>query len=295
VPLAQPVPLGGPGTGLVRIVPSSGSLSLTEEIPSPEGAFVAPPSRRASIVFAVEAPVPHWAVAAEMDPLVGPEGPLASDRVRIGFPGSPDASVPFVSGAVIAIGTGPAPVPDVTFTLEIRPVWNDAPGVYTTQLRLIPLATGQALTPGTGTAGIAPAGPPQSISVSCEIPELMRVASEGSGFSLHAEAAAGTFYVQPDLTIVVATNRSNWQVRLEGSPFVNDAKREIPFDRLRWAPVGARGEIGEWSALAQSNVLLAGAGRRGLYRQQVRLAMDVTKADPAGSFGANLQLVGNGE
>jgi hypothetical protein len=281
--------------GMVRIVPTAVSVSLTEETALPaEGPFPAPPSRCGSVVIAVESSVPHWAVAAELDPFQGPEEPLPLDRVRIAFIGGPAGSLPFVPGTVVAAGSGPAPIPDATFRLEIQPQWMDAPGSYTSQLRLTPLATSDPVALGTPAEGVAPAGPPQSVTVEFEVPAVMSVSSEGGGFSLRAEMSEGTFYVTPDLTVVVSTNRRDWQVHLEGSSFT-DGKREIPLARLRWSPVGPRGVVADWTRLTDSDVLLAGQGRRGQFRQQFRLALDVTKSDPAGSFGADLRLVGTGQ
>jgi hypothetical protein len=77
---------------------------------------------------------------------------------------------------------------------------------------------------------------------------------------------------------------------LEGSPFRSE-EYEIPLDRVLWSKVNAKGEAHSWTSLADSNVLLAGENRRGIFREVFRLALQVTLRDHAGEYGANLQLV----
>jgi hypothetical protein len=284
-------PPPGPPAVLILIIPGSAAIAMVEEdVPEGEG-MTRPPGCAGSLTFAVESPLPDWGVAAELDGFGGPEGGLDPARVFVKPSDEAAPFVPFLDRVIVVTGHGPAPAIDLRITLALRPEWEGAPGSYAGSIRLIPFVPGPD---GSDDSDLFPfLGPECAVGASGSIPELTWVDVSGGLFHVRADVGEGRFFVEPDLELVVATNASYWEVRLEGQGFVS-GEVTIPLSRLLWTRLDPAGEPGPWNPLGENGLLLTGAEGRGVHPAAFRFAVEITMGDQAGDYSADLHLVGSG-
>jgi len=215
---------------------------------------------------------------------------------------------------VIAMETGPAPATDLWLELQARPEWTHAPGVYEGFLHLIPLAEGIQLVsevplpdgrvtvpldedgqviselPGPdGRVGF-PTGR-VTVPVTMTVGALTVIMTSESEFHIETGLPSGRYYVEPDLDLLLATNEENWELRLEGTPFVY-GDDEIALERVEWALLGPDGEPGPWTLVGEDNSLMSGSGECGVFVASYRLALEVVESDVAGDYSSYISLVG---
>ncbi|MCK4546168.1 MAG: hypothetical protein KAW17_01890 [Candidatus Eisenbacteria sp.] len=276
---------------LVRILPDAEAFEVSEMLPLTEGeGLESPPAICGQVTMIVESALPGWGVAVELGPLAGPVGVFAQDRIWISDLANPGGQLPLADRVIVAESREPASALAVAFTLGVEPTWLDVPGTYRGELVLIPfIGLGGSLGEGVPQTSTM-MGQERRVEIEVTVPEITMVSPLSNGFRLQAGTGWGRFDVEPDIEVMIASNSSYWEIRLEGSPFRSE-EHEIPLDRVLWAKVNARGEAHSWTSLAESNVLLAGEDSRGVFRGVFRLALQVTLKDHAGEYGANLQLV----
>ncbi len=298
---------GGPlrSGGMVWITVDEDLFVLGEEIPlPPEEGIPVPPALQGLLAFSVASPLPDWGVRVQFEPIAGPGGPIDISCVMVRSPTTGGEFVSIVGGAVIAEGHGPAPAPDLWLELQVRPGWTDEVGVYEGLLHLMPVGPSghddSAIEPpgalrivpgGDGNVGSS-LGPRVTVPVTMTVGALTVVMTYVSEFNIETGPPPGRFYVEPDLEVVLATNEGQWELRLEGTPFVS-GDNEIPLERLEWSRLGPDGEPGAWTSLGENNCIMSGYDERGVFPATFRLALEVTLGDRAGDYVCQILLVGS--
>lgn len=317
----SPRGLGGPIPVLMRIYPDSELLVLDEEVEMPpQGDIPSLPALEGLLTFTVESPLPEWEVAIGVDPMVGPEGLLAMERVMVSSPETGGEFVPVADRPIIARGTGPSPAHGLWLRLRVAPEWVDAPGLCEGLLHLIPVvpdhvatedprlagalhgggeeegvASDQPVAPGdtTWVGRVAGGGVEAVVPVQATIGSMTSVLASESEFQIHADAGPGLYFVEPDLDVVVASNEGQWELRLEGTPFVS-GEYEIALGRMIWSLLGPDGEpVGPWTPLGSpsGNLLMFGTGERGVFPASFRFGLAVMVSDHAGDYISQITLV----
>ena len=290
--------------GMIWITVDADLLVLNEEIALPpvEGVPV-PPALQGSLAFGVASPLPNWVVRAQFEPTTGPGGPIDVGCVMVRSPATGEEFVSIAGGPIIAEGHGPAPVPELWLELRVRPEWTDEVGAYEGLLHLTPVGSSGIyeseieqpgalrVVPGGGGDTGTSLGPRVTVPVTMTLGALTVVMSSESGFHIETLLPSGRYYVEPDLDLLLATNEENWELRLEGTPFVY-GDHEIALERVEWALLGPDGEPGPWTLVGEDNSLMSGSGESGVFIASYRLALEVTKSDWAGDYSSHISLVG---
>ena len=112
------------------------------------------------------------------------------------------------------------------------------------------------------------------VPVEATIGSMTLVLTSESEFQIHADAGPGLYFVEPDVEVVVASNEGQWELHLDGTPFVS-GENEIPIERMIWAMLDPSGEPGPWTVLGYSNLLMFGNGERGVFPAAFRFALAV--------------------
>ncbi|MCK4510626.1 hypothetical protein KAW64_02755, partial [bacterium] len=282
--------------GMIWITVDADLLVLNEEIALPplEGVPV-PPALQGSLAFGVASPLPNWVVRAQFEPTTGPGGPIDVGCVMVRSPATGEEFVSIAGGPIIAEGHGPAPVPELWLELRVRPEWTDEVGTYEGLLHLTPVGSPghyeseieppgalRGVPGGGGGAGTS-LGPRVTVPVTMTVGALTVVMISETEFNIETGLPPGRYYVEPDLGVVLATNEGQWELHLEGTPFVS-GDDEIPFERLEWSRLGPDGEPGPWTSLGESNCIMSGYDERGVFPATFRLALDVTMGNRAGDY-----------
>ena len=302
--------------GTVWISVTQEILALTEEIVLPaDDGVPAPTGLQGLLEFQVVSPLPEWRIAVRFESVPGDAGVMEEACMMVRGPATDGEFVGVSDRPVIVMGTGPAPATDLWVELQARPEWTHAPGVYEGLLHLIPLAEEDLLVsevPGpTGRLGIRDAGEDHlvsevpapdgriafptgrvSVPVTMTVGALTVVMTSESEFHIGTGVPLGRYYVEPDIDVVLATNEDQWELRLEGTPFIS-GDDEIPLERLEWSRLGADGEPGPWTSLGESNCLMSGYDERGVFPACFRLALEVIITDIAGDYICEIHLVGS--
>jgi hypothetical protein len=290
-------------------------LALTEEValPAHEGVPV-PTGLQGLLEFQVVSPLPEWAIAVRFECVPGECGVMDEGCMMVAAGGTGGEFVPVCDRPVVVNGSGPAPATGLWLELQARPEWTHAAGVYEGLLHLIPLAeeiqfvsevpgptgrlgipldeNGEPITGVPGPDGRVgfPAGR-VTVPVTMTVGVLTVVMTSESEFHMETGLPAGRYYVEPDLDLLLATNEENWEVRLEGTPFVY-GDDEIALERVEWALLGPDGEPGPWTLLGEDNSLMSGNGECGVFVASYRLAIEITESDAAGDYSSHISLVG---
>ena len=306
--------------GTVWIHVTQEVLALTEEVALPPvelppyGWVPVPKGLQGRLEFEVISPLPEWAIAVRFESVPGECGVMEEACMMVAGPATVEEFVPVFDRPVVVNGSGPAPATGLWLELQARPEWTHAPGVYEGLLHLIPLAEGIVLVsevplpdgrvvvpldedgqliselPGPdGRVGF-PMGH-VTVPVTMTVGALTVVMTSETEFHIETtEMPPGRYYVEPDLEVVLATNEDQWELRLEGTPFVS-GDDEIPLERLEWSMLGPDGEPGPWTSLGESNCIMSGYDERGVFPATFRLALDVTLGDRAGDYVSQVLVV----
>ena len=307
--------------GTVWIHVTQEILALTEEVALPPvelppyGWVPVPKGLQGRLDFEVISPLPEWAIAVRFEGVPGECGVMEETYMMVAGPATVEEFVPVCDRPVVVNGAGPAPATGLWLELQARPEWTHAPGVYEGFLHLIPLADkpqlisevplpdGKVVVPPDkdghviselpgpdGRVGF-PAGR-VTVPVTMTVEPLMVVMTSETEFNIETDVLPGRYYVEPDLEVVLATNEEQWEVHLEGTPFVS-GDNEIPLERLEWSRLGPDGEPGPWTSLGESNCIMSGYDERGVFPATFRYALEVTYEDWAGNYVSEIQLVGS--
>jgi hypothetical protein len=245
--------------------------------------------------LSVESPLPDWSVLVELSELRGVEGALPASRLQLLLKDAEGHAQPGQGISLMIAGHGPAPARDLQLHIELRPDWQDVPGVYTAELHLTPiypdaLPTAAPQAPFPPELRLSP-GADWVIPVRCEIGETILVSAGEGSYSLQGGTGLGRFTLVPDIPVLIASNTERWEVRLEGSPF-RSGDAEVPLDRVSWAWLGADAQPGVWTSLEESNLILSGGQGRGIFTRALRLSLFVNLSDRAGDYRSQIRLAG---
>ena len=307
--------------GTVWIHVTQEVLALTEEVALPPvelppyGWVPVPRGLQGLLEFDVTSPLPEWAIAVRFESVPGECGVMEEACMMVAAGATGGEFVAVCDRPVVVNGSGPAPATGLWLELQARPEWTHAPGVYEGLLHLIPLAEGIQLIsevpPPDGRVAVPldEDGHPISelpgpdgrvgfptgrvtVPVTMTVGALTVVMTSETEFNIETGMPPGRYYVEPDLEVVLATNEGEWELRLEGTPFVS-GDDEIPLERLEWSRLGPDGEPGPWTSLGESNCIMSGYDERGVFPATFRLALEVTLGDRAGDYVCQILVIGS--
>jgi len=291
--------------GMVWITTDAEFLSLDDEVmlPPVEG-IPSQPALQGSLAFSVASPLPAWSVRVEIEPTAGPDGPIDINCLMVRSPATGGEFVCVGDGLIIAQGHGPAPAEDLWLEVQARPGWTDEAGLYQGLLHLTPEVSPEhhdseiehpgalRVVTGNGAMLASTLGPRVTVPVVMTVAPLTVVMTSETEFNIETGPGPGRYLVEPDLDVVVATNEEQWELLLQGTPFVSD-EDEISLERVEWAVLDAGGEPGEWTVVGDSNCLMSGYDERGVLSASFRMALEVIVTDVAGEYICELHLVGS--
>jgi hypothetical protein len=295
---ADPYVQGEPLVGLIRLTVTPDNLPLDSIMILPDDEGVPRlPACQGTLYFSVSCALPQWSVVATAIGLSGPEGVVQNQRVSVACEQTGGAFVPLVGPVLIGEGTGGVPSGERPLIIRAEPHWEDATGAYEGLIRLTAIAGDVSeeheIEPMEG--GGAEVG--QSISqvrdvrIEFTVEGLTIVMTSVTECTLDAGPGPGTYYVEPDIGFLVATNEHEWEVRLEGTPF-ESGESEIPLERVLWSLLDPSGEPDEWTLIGDGNVVLWGFQETGVFVEALRLALETTMADQAGTYSCSIRLTG---
>jgi hypothetical protein len=253
---------------------------------------IRPVSKYADFSVNVQSGLPVWGVALEALSLVGPEGEIPLDRLRVKT-SLTGGDFRTLSGlAPVIAGDYRLPVCDSKIIVSFTPSWEDPAGPYVGRLVLRPYV------PDDGTMSILSSGNHHGLIASDQEVRLtfnnnetimIEQPQDEVEFKLHSTPSGREAVAEVDFT--VSTNAAKWRVVCE-STFLDAGSCQIPTPRIDWRRLDEYGHILESGNMGKDATVLEGFGPVHELKARLRLVLPLSPSDLAGSYVGQLTFTG---
>jgi hypothetical protein len=276
-------------------VPSEISVIESKALPAEtnlNGPGIRPISKYAEFTIAVQSGLPNWGVAVEALSLLGPEGELPPDRLRVRTSLTGGDFRPLSGPAPVVAGDYRLPVCDSKIIVSFTPSWKDPAGQYTGRLLLRPYVPDggkmSILSSETHRGLIAN---DQEVQLTFSNNETIMIEQPKNEVAFELLSTPSGREAVAEVEFTVSTNASRWRVVCE-STFLDTGSCRIPTSRIGWRRLDEYGHHVESGNMGEDATVLEGFSPVQDLKTKLKLILPLSPSDLAGSYVGQLTFTG---